>query len=142
MLYEPFSNDSSVNTVRKAEDVKDFNHIRDSLGFSLDIDLVTFCAAVGLYKVALKKKITKSTSPSIKKLATMTTFLTRYMYDYIIRNFLDIEKPHIKDFDEYFYSGFIEVQDWYKKNGTNMEDSLHAFSEIITDLLEDEDKPK
>lgn len=141
MPYEPFSGDSSVNTVRKAEDVKDFNHIRDSLGFSLDIDLVTFCAAVGLYKVALKKKITKTLSPSVKKLATMTTFSTRYMYDYIIRNFLDIEKPHIKDFDEYFYSGFMVVKHWYKKNGTNMEDSLHAFTEMVSDLLEDEDKP-
>jgi len=142
MQYEPFSGDSSINTVRKTEDVKDFNHIKDSLGFAMDIDLVIFCASLGLYKVALKKKTEKTKSPSLKKLATMTTFSTRYMYDYIIRNFLDIEKPHIKDFDEYFYSGFIELQNWYKKNGTNMEDSLHAFSEIITDIFEEENESK
>ena len=140
MQYEAFGEDQTVSSVRKAEDVKDFEHIRDRLGFSLDIHLVTFCAALGLYKVALKKEKEKEKSPSLKKLATMTVFSTKYMYDYITQNFLDIEKPHMKDFNEYFYSGFIEVQDWYKKNGTNMENELHAFSEIITDMLEDENE--
>jgi len=140
MRYEAFGEDQTVSSVRKAEDVKDFEHIRDTLGFALDIHLVTFCAALGLYKAALKKKIDKVKSPSLKKLATMTVFQTKYMYDYIIRNFLDIEKPYMKDFNEYFYTGFIEVQNWYEKNGTNMENELHAFNEIITDMLEDENE--
>ena len=142
MPYEAFSNDSSVNTVKTSEDEKVFNHIKKTLGFSLDLHLVTFCAAIGLYQSALKKKMETKKSPPVKKLVPMSTFKTRYMYDYITKNFLDIQSPRIKDFDEYFYTGFLLVKNWFTTNGPNMENNIHAFSELISDLLEDEDIPK
>ena len=142
MPYEPFGGTPSVNTVKNPLDEKFFAQAKEQLGFSLDVDLVTFCGAIGFYMTALKKKTTKANSPNLKKLVNMQTFGARYMYDYIIRNFLDITNPTIKDFDEYFYTGFSILMDWFKKNGENMEGTLHTYTELINDLLEDEDKIK
>jgi len=139
MSYEIFQNAKDVKTVRKPEDVEFFQIIMKDLKFERDIDLVVFCASIGLYKYILKGTDIRDKYPSLKKLTSMTTFDRRRLFDLLILNYLKVENERIKEFEIYFYTGFLILKEWFKNNKENMKNTIDLYSNIIDDLFEKQD---
>jgi hypothetical protein len=85
MEYKVFEDEKTIKTVKKPEDIEDFEYYKKKLGFikEKDIDLITFCAAIALRKEFEGEEIKKRTLPG-KKLATMVTFDKAKFYDLIV----------------------------------------------------------
>lgn len=135
MSYEIFEGIKDVKTVRKSEDIEFFQRAMKKLKFERDIDLVVFCTSIGLYCCKIKGSIITEKNPSLKKLTSMTTFERRQLFDLLILNFLKVENERIKEFEMYFYQGFLILKNWFENNEKNMTNTIERYSTIIDDLL-------
>ena len=136
MSYEIFEGKKDVRTVRRNADKEFFQRAVKKLKFKRDIDLVIFCTSVGLYRSKLKGLDRKERSPSLKKLTSVATFENRRLFDFLILTYLNVEKERLKEFEAYFYTGFIILKNWFEKNDKNMTNTIDRFCTICDDLLE------
>lgn len=135
MSYEIFQGAKDVKTVRKADDTEFFEKAMKKLKFERDIDLVIFCTSIGLYQCKIKGKNIKEKYPSLKKLTSMTTFDRRKLFDLLILNYLKIENERVKEFEIYFYTGFLILKEWFDNNDDDTINTIDKYSNIIDDLL-------
>ncbi len=136
MSYEIFEDEKNVKTVLRKADMEFFKKALKALKFPRDIDLVIFCASLGLYRSKLKGMEQKERNPSLKKLTSITTFNNKRLFDFLIMTYLKVEKERMKEFEAYFYTGFIILKNWFDKNDKNMNNTIERFCTIYDDYLE------
>lgn len=134
MSYEIFEDKKDVRTVLKKADFGFFKDAVKKLKFQRDIDLVIFCASLGLYRSKLKGLDRKERNPSLKKLTSIATFDNRRLFDFLIMIYLNVEKERMKEFEAYFYTGFLILKNWFEKNDKNMNNTIERFCTIYDDL--------
>jgi len=131
-----FEDKKDVKTVRRKADVEFFHRAVKKLKFKRDIDLVIFCASLGLYRSKLKGLDRKERNPSLKKLTSIATFDNSRLFDFLILTYLKVEKERMKEFEAYFYTGFVILKNWFDENDKNMSKTIERFCTIYDDLLE------
>ena len=136
MSYEIFEDKKDVRTVLLKADIEFFKDAVKKLKFQRDIDLVIFCASLGLYRSKLKELENKERNPSLKKLTSIATFDNRRLFDFLIMTYLNVEKERMKEFEAYFYTGFIILKNWFDKYDKNMNNTIERFCTIYDELLE------
>jgi len=136
MRYTIFEDKKDVKTVRRKADFEFFQKAVKKLKFKRDIDLVIFCASLGLYRNKLKGLGRKERNPSLKKLTSIATFDNSRLFDFLIMTYLNVEKERMKEFEAYFYTGFIILKNWFEKNDDDMDNTIARFCTIYDDLLE------
>ena len=71
MSNEIFSNADSIQTISSKAEREKLQEIKRDLGIDTDADMIILCAAIGLYRSALKGE-GKATPPAFTKLTTIT----------------------------------------------------------------------
>ena len=135
MSYEVFESSKDIKTVRKKDDVEFFQKAMKNLKFERDVDLVVFCASIGLYRSKLKNLEIKENNPSLKKLTSITTFDKSRLFDFIILTYLNTEHERMKEFENYFYTGFTILKKWFDENDKNMTNTIERIYNLTNDLI-------
>jgi len=130
MTYEPFEGEKSVRTVRLKKDEKFFKKAVKKLGFKKEIDLVTFCAAIALYKEYKYKTLEKKLLTSAKKLVGIESFDKKDLYDLVILEHLGFKENRLKEFEKYFYTGFNILKEWFEENDADANSEIERFCGI------------
>ena len=146
MSADVFCGADSIQTITKKSMKKRMQSIQIALGLEHEYHIVILCAAVGLYKCALKGGSTE-VPPAFKKLTNISIFEDRKLYDRIFRTLLDIPAPLIKDFNEYVWTGFKIIREWhqdYEPTKYKLDSWADFLSKILAsdDPLQDEFKPQ
>jgi len=136
MSIELFNGVKDVKTVRKNEDKDFFKRAMKKLKFEKDLDLVVFCASIGLYRSKLMEFDKKEKNPSLQKLTSITTFNRNQakLFDYLILTFLKVENDRMGEFELYFYTGFKALKKWFDSNEKNMGNTVELYCTLIEDM--------
>ena len=146
MTDKIFDNIDSIQSISKPTDKEKLQQIQKDMGLKNESDFIILCAAVALYKCALKGDATQI-PPAFKKLTNISIFNDRKLYDRIFRTLLDIPAPLIKDFNEYVWNGFKIIREWHQDYEPTKY-TLDSWADFITkilasdDPLQDEFKPQ
>ena len=141
-----FDNIDSIQSIAKKTDKEKLQQIQKDMGLKNESDFIILCAAVGLYKCALKGDATE-VPLAFKKLTNISIFEDRKLYDRIFRTLLDIPAPLIKDFNTYVWTGFKIIREWHLDYDLTKY-TLDLWADFITkilasdDPLQDEFKPQ
>lgn len=130
MNYKLFEDKKSIKIMRREEEREDFNRIKKKLGFGEDIDLVTFCASIGLKKY-IESNLRLDELPGSKKLADISTFDESKLFDYLIITCLNEKEKRLRKFESLFYTGFKILKKWFDENGVDIRKELEGFSDIL-----------
>ena len=128
--YEVFEGAKDVKTVRRNEDVEFFQRAKKKLNFELDLDLIAFCASIGLYRSRLKGVEKREPYPSLTKLTNILSFERRQLFDLLILAYVGVERERMKEFEAYFYTGFKILEQWFEKNDKDMTSSIDRFTSL------------
>ena len=141
-----FDDIDSIQSLAKKTDKELLQKIQKDMGLKNESDFIILCAAVALYKCALKGESTE-VPPAFKKLTNISIFNDRKLYDRIFRTLLDIPAPLIKDFNTYVWTGFKIIREWHQDYEPTKY-TLDLWADFITkilasdDPLQDEFKPQ
>ena len=141
-----FDNIDSIQSIAKKTDKELLQKIQNDMGLKNESDFIILCAAVALYKCALKGESTEL-PPAFKKLTNISIFEDRKLYDRIFQTLLDIPEPLIKDFNTYVWTGFKIIREWHQDYEPTKY-TLDLWADFITkilasdDPLQDEFKPQ
>ena len=141
-----FDNIDSIQSIANKDRKKELQKIQKDMGLKNESDFIILCAAVALYKCALKGESTEI-PPAFKKLTNISIFNDRKLYDRIFRTLLDIPEPLIKDFNTYVWTGFKIIREWHQDYEPTKY-TLDSWADFITkilasdDPLQDEFKPQ
>lgn len=130
MEYKEFEGKGVVRKPRLKKDQEFFDNVKEKLGFKEEIDLVTFCTAIALYKEHIKKSINKKDKPSLKEMAKMYSFKKRKLYDLIILNYFEVQENRLEEFEKYFYAGFEILREWFEEHGPDVNSEIERFCKI------------
>lgn len=130
MTYEVFEGKGIVRKVRLNKDKEFFNYAKEKLSFVEEIDLVTFCTAIALYKEHLEEPLDKKEKLSLKEMAKMYSFKKAKLYDFIILSCLEVQENRLEEFEKYFYAGFEILRKWFENHGPDTTNELERFSSI------------
>ena len=130
MTYAPFEGEKSVRTVKLKKDKEFFKKAVKKLGFKKEIDLVTFCAAIALYKEYEYKTLDKKLLTSTKKLVGIESFDKKDLYDLVILEHLGFKENRLKEFETYFYTGFNILKEWFENYGPDVNSEIERFCGI------------
>lgn len=120
MVYEVFEGKGTVRKPRLKKDQEFFDHAKERLAFREEIDLVTFCVAIALYKKDNDASIQLKDKISLKEMAKMYSFGKKEFYDLLVLNYLDNKEQRLETFEKYFYAGFEILRDWFSHNESSM----------------------
>ncbi|MGV9141428.1 MAG: hypothetical protein ACOC1X_00660 [Promethearchaeota archaeon] len=139
MTYELFEGKKVVRKPKIKKDKEFFEEALEKLSFKKfqEIDLVTFCAAIGLYKEYKGENVVFE-EPKLKELAKMYSFKKADLYDNIVLNFLEIDSNRLEVFEKYFYAGFKILEEWFEDYGPESKCELERFSKLWDYLVGDE----
>ena len=146
MADEIFSGADSIQSISGKAEKEKLQEIQHEMGIKSEADMIILCGAIGLYRSVLKGE-DPATAPAFTKLTNISIFEDSKLYDRIIRTKCKIEKPILKDFNEYVYTGFKIVKDWFDSHELTQY-KLDSWSDFITkmlasdDTLQDKFKPK
>ena len=141
-----FDNIDSIQSIANKDRKEELQKIQKDMGLKNESDFIILCAAVALYKCALKGDTTE-VPPAFKKLTNISIFEDRKLYDRIFRTLLDIPAPLIKDFNTYVWTGFKIIREWHQDYEPTKY-TLDSWADFITkvlasdDPLQDEFKPQ
>ena len=141
-----FDNIDSIQSIANKDRKEELQKIQKDMGLKNESDFIILCAAVGLYKCALKGDATE-VPPAFKKLTNISIFEDRKLYDRIFQTLLDIPEPLIKDFNTYVWTGFKIIREWHRDYDLTKY-TLDLWTDFITkilasdDPLQDEFKPQ
>ena len=141
-----FDNIDSIQSIANKDRKKELQKIQKDMGLKNESDFIILCAAVALYKCALKGESTEI-PPAFKKLTNISIFEDRKLYDRIFQTLLDIPEPLIKDFNTYVWTGFKIIREWHQDYEPTKY-TLDSWADFITkilasdDPLQDEFKPQ
>ena len=130
MTYDVFEGKGIVRKVRLNKDKEFFDYAKEKLSFAEEIDLVTFCAAIALYKEHLGEPIDKKEKLSLKEMAKMYSFKKAKLYDFIIFSWLEVQENRLEEFEKYFYAGFEILRKWFENHGPDTTNELERLSSI------------
>lgn len=130
MTYEVFEGKGIVRKVRLSKDKEFFNYAKKKLSFVEEIDIVTFCTAIALYKEHLEEPLDKKEKLSLKEMAKMYSFKKAKLYDFIILSCLEVQENRLEEFEKYFYAGFEILRKWFENHGPDTTNELERFSSI------------
>ena len=130
MAYVEFEGKGVVKKPRLKKDQEFFDNAKEKLGFKEEVDLVTFCTAIALYKEHLEKSINKRDKLSLKEMAKMYSFKKRKLYDLIILNCLKVQENRLEEFEKYFYAGFEILKEWFEDYGPDVNSEIERFCGI------------
>ena len=141
-----FDNIDSIQSIAKKIDKELLQKIQKDMGLKNESDFIILCAAVALYKCALKGDATE-VPPAFKKLTNISIFEDRKLYDRIFQTLLEIPEPLIKDFNTYVWTGFKIIREWhqdYEPTKYTLDSWADFLSKILAsdDPLQDEFKPQ
>ena len=141
-----FDNIDSIQSIAKKIDKEKLQEIQKDMGLKNESDFIILCAAVGLYKCALKGDATEPPL-AFKKLTNISIFEDRKLYDRIFQTLLEIPEPLIKDFNTYVWTGFKIIREWhqdYEPTKYKLDSWADFLSKILAsdDPLQDEFKPQ
>ena len=132
-----FDNIDSIQSISKPTDKERLQQIQKDMGLKNESDFIILCAAVALYKCALKGDA-KEVPPAFKKLTNISIFEDRKLYDRIFRTLLDIPAPLIKDFNTYVWTGFKIIREWHQDYEPTKY-KLDSWADFITKILASDD---
>ena len=132
-----FDDIDSIQSLAKKTDKELLQKIQKDMGLKNESDFIILCAAVGLYKCALKGSSTEA-PPAFKKLTNISIFEDRKLYDRIFRTLLDIPAPLIKDFNTYVWTGFKIIREWHQDYEPTKY-TLDSWADFITKILSSDD---
>jgi len=130
MPYELFEGKGNVRKPRLKKDQEFFDRAKKKLGFPEEIDLVTFCAAIALYKEHIGESLDKKDNLSLKEMAKMYSFKKGKLYDFIILNRLEVRENRLEEFEKYFYVGFEILREWFEQYGPDANSEIERFCGI------------
>ena len=130
MVYEIFENKKSLRYVGRKEDKESFDEIKNRFGFTYDIDLYTFCSAIGICLDNCKENFQKEHLRTPKKMVGMDTFVKRKLFDLIILEHFKIENNRLLELETYFYTGFKIIENWINNEGKETDSLIEIFSEL------------
>lgn len=134
MRHELFEGKKKVRKVRRKKDLDDFDSSKRKLGFTDEIDFVSFCTSIGLYREHIGKPLKKEI-PSLKEMANMYSFNKAELYDFIVFGYLNISKNRLEEFEKYFYAGFKFLKDWLDDIGIDLNSEVEIFCQFWDDLI-------
>ena len=132
-----FDDIDSIQSLAKKTDKELLQKIQNDMGLKNESDFIILCAAVALYKCALKGESTE-VPPAFKKLTNISIFEDRKLYDRIFRTLLDIPAPLIKDFNTYVWTGFKIIREWHQDYEPTKY-KLDSWADFITKILASDD---
>ena len=132
-----FDDIDSIQSLAKKTDKELLQKIQKDMGLKNESDFIILCAAVALYKCALKGDATE-VPPAFKKLTNISIFEDRKLYDRIFRTLLDIPAPLIKDFNTYVWTGFKIIREWHQDYEPTKY-TLDSWADFITKILSSDD---
>lgn len=135
MPYELFEGKGNVRKPRLKKDQEFFDRAKKKLGFPEELDLVTFCAAVALYKEHIGESLDKKDNLSLKEMAKMYSFKKRKLYDFIILNRLEVRENRLEEFEKYFYAGFEILKEWFEQYGPDVTSEIERFCGILDYII-------
>lgn len=127
MADVPFEGEKSVKTSRLKKDEELFKEMVQKLGFKMDLNLVTFCAAVVLRLEQTHRTVDKRPLLTPKKLAGMESFEKRDLYDLVISDYLDVKIERLRQFETFFYTGFHFLKDWLEQDDGESQSEIERF---------------
>lgn len=136
MPYELFEGKKKVRKVKSKKDLNDFESIKERFAFPDEVDLVSFCTAIALYKESIGDSLKKIDKLSLLQMANMQSFRKASLYDFIVMNFLDKHKYRLEEFEKYFYAGFKYLRDWLDEWGPDLNTEIELFSRFWEDTIE------
>jgi hypothetical protein len=141
MNYEVFEGKLTVRKPRRKEDQEFFERAKGQLGFREEIDLVTFCVAIALFKKSEDGDIELEDKVSLKEMAKMYSFGKSKFYDLLVLNFLDTKEDRLYLFERYFYAGFKILQRWFSENEPSIitNTGLERICEVCDFITEGKD---
>jgi len=141
MNYEVFEGKGTVRKPRIKKDQDFFERAKGQLGFREEIDLVTFCVAIALFKKSDDGNIELHDKVSLKEMAKMYSFEKSKFYDLLVLNFLDTKENRLELFEKYFYAGFEILQRWFSENesGVITNTRLERICDICDFITEETD---
>jgi hypothetical protein len=131
MPYELFEGKGIVRKVKLKKDKEFFDRAKKKLGFPEEIDLVTFCTAIALYKEHIGESLDKKDNLSLKEMAKMYSFKKGKLYDFIILNRLEVRENRLEEFEKYFYVGFEILREWFEQYGPDATSEIERFCGIL-----------
>ncbi len=137
MAYELFEGKGIVRKVKLKKDKEFFDRAKRKLGFRDEIDLVTFCTAVALYKENMGEAIGRKDKLSLKEMAKMYSFKKAKLYDFIILNYLVVKENRLEEFEKYFYAGFEILREWFEEYGPDANSEIERFCAIWDYITEE-----
>ena len=132
-----FDDIDSIQSLSRKTDKELLQKIQKDMGLKNESDFIILCAAVALYKCALKGESTE-VPPAFKKLTNISIFNDRKLYDRIFRTLLDIPAPLIKDFNTYVWNGFKIIREWHQDYEPTKY-TLDLWADFITKILASDD---
>ena len=132
-----FDNIDSIQSIANKDRKEELQKIQKDMGLKNESDFIILCAAVALYKCALKGDATEA-PPAFKKLTNISIFEDRKLYDRIFRTLLDIPAPLIKDFNTYVWTGFKIIREWHQDYEPTKY-TLDSWADFITKILASDD---
>lgn len=130
MSYEIFEGKLGVRKPKLKKDKEFFDRAKKRLGFTEEIDLVTFCTAIALFKEHLGESIDKKDKLNLKEMAKMYSFKKAKLYDFIILNYLEVKENRLEEFEKYFYAGFEILREWFEEYGPDANSEIERFCAI------------
>lgn len=140
MPYEIFEGKNKVRKFRNKKDDNDFDALKKKFGFSDEIDLASFCAAISFFKKNKGDPIEILSPPNMKEMAMMQSFKKAKLYDFLVLNYLDVENDRLTEFEKYFYSGFRFLRNWFEIFGPNFNLEIELYSALWDHLFSDRKK--
>ncbi len=130
MPYELFEGKGSIRKPMLKKDKEFFDQAKEKLRFTEEIDLVTFCTAIALFKEHHGEHIDKKDTLSLKEMTKISSFKKAKLYDIIILNYLEVEEERLDIFEKYFYAGFEILKEWFENHGPDANSEIERFCGI------------
>jgi len=129
MTYEVFERRGIVKKPALKKDKEFFELAKDKLGFVEEINLVTFCTAIALYKEDIGETLSKKMI-KLKEMAKMYSFKKAKVYDLIILNYLEVQENRLEEFERYFCAGLDILREWFEEYGPDCNSVIERFCGI------------
>ena len=118
-----------------------FQHLVDELSIDTNIKLFTICALIGKYIVGKREKTGKTTEffkyEDNKDKDEMVILKALAVHEVDNIYILKDQKEMAKIWEEYAFSGFKKLYEWYDDKNINLEEKL---SSSILDAFEEKEK--
>lgn len=129
-------------SIRKTRtEYTDLEDLREKLNFVNEIDLVVFCASIGMYRVEIERERFIEL-PSRRELVSINLFEDAELFDRLIIA-LGAEEKRQKKFEDYFYTGFFVLKKWLEEMEPTLEHGVFGkFSNLMEFVIKSKSDKK